>query len=817
MADKNLKDIKNIRNIKAVIIDKSVDPNVNNKNCVYEILVEYNDGSKQIFGADNYDDLQNRVYTTDMFADAVKENGLSINKSAAGYLEDSRNVQLYKVSDKEKMKEYDEASIIYEDGKSSVAKKVLITGGILAGAATLVTGGVVLAKNLNKKDVAPNDDNVELAVEEVEEIAKPDMEGQDWDYYLETAIDTTQKEAWSKVGDFLISFNNSQDWMERTNKDGELSRFGFTPEETMAFHLRFNDYTDEEIITICNGNNINADEIMNLSNDFIEKMNLYYSISSEKSGISALFNDEHDKEVIEAFEAHHSQMMNASDKEKKQLLKEEKQMYKDYFNSDIEGKETKARAASTSYLLRTMLPADGREANLRNYKGTIEIYKNGGSGSIEVKTDLFDEVFMCRYLSGFDNFDEEHFLKQLGYNSDKYYVGIDGEKSSIADLSCGEQEEKLRDADDFRVSLETSEQVINDNREAIKNEMSNLTVDENGHFDEADIDRILDSYQQESVDTRISELTKFTYDNELIASMLKQKLETLNKTELNSNTFWELYTEMAMKIEANLGNGKVSSSGKGQKIVETTNRNTAKDALIASGDTPQVAEAKIVAAEEAAAKAVGAERDTEETRQKHEQLAQQEQANLQKIYDDTFSYYANGGTGEYNANWAQGKQDASSSYNQSIKDTYSLGKQDGKANYDAKKKAEEENKNNTPSTPNVPDYVQPGTITTDPTGNDGTISDVINKSNGEDTNKDVPTPSPIPGPTEPSTPDTPSTPSENPSYAPIVDDPILPNSDTIYFDEDDIISQLDAMDSYADDLSITPVEEENTDSIVKTR
>ena len=250
MADKNLKDIKNIRNIKAVIIDKSVDPNVNNKNCVYEILVEYNDGSKQIFGADNYDDLQNRVYTTDMFADAVKENGLSINKSAAGYLEDSRNVQLYKVSDKEKMKEYDEASIIYEDGKSSVAKKVLITGGILAGAATLVTGGVVLAKNLNKKDIAPNDDNVELAVEEVEEIAKPDMEGQDWDYYLETAIDTTQKEAWSKVGDFLISFNNSQDWMERTNKDGELSRFGFTPEETMAFHLRFNDYTDEEIITI---------------------------------------------------------------------------------------------------------------------------------------------------------------------------------------------------------------------------------------------------------------------------------------------------------------------------------------------------------------------------------------------------------------------------------------------------------------------------------------------------------------------------------------------------------------------------------------
>lgn len=810
---KEIKEMQNIANIKAVIIDTSIDPKVTNKDCIYEILVEYKNGEKQIFGANGYNDITERINTTKFFTDCIKANRLTVNTSK-GYLDDSENVQLYKVSDKEKMKIYDDAAIIIEDGKSNKAKKVLLGAGIL-GVAALGIGGVVLAKNIEShKDVKDESAN-ELVAEENNEIAKPDMEGQDWDYYLEAAIDTTQKDAWTKVGDFLLSFNNSQSWMERTNKNGELSRFGFTPEETMAFHLRFNDYTDEEIITICNGNNINADEIMNLSNNFIEKMNLYYSLSNQTSGISMLFNDAHDKEVIEAFENHHAQMMNASIDEKEQLMKAEKQMFKDYFNSDIEGKETKARAASTSYLLRTMLPADQREADLRNYKDTMTIFKVGGAGDVNIKVDLFDEVFMCRYVNGFADFNETHFLKQLGYDSTKYYVGIDGEKSSIADLSCGEQEQKFRDADEFRVSLATSEQVINDNREAIKNEMSTLTVDKDGHFNEADIDRILDSYKQESVDTRISELTKYTYSNELIASMLSQKLETLNKTEKNANTFWEKVTEMAeaMLLGNTKGGSSSVSSNKAQKIIETSNRNAAKGALIGSGDTPAVAEAKIIAAEEEAAKAVGAERDTEATKQKHENLAKQEQANLQKVYDETRNYYANGGTGEYNTNWAQGKYDASSSFDSAVKDTYSTAKADGKTFYETTKAAEKENNKPTP-TPDIPDYVQPGTITTDPTGNEGTVEDVINKGNSEDPNKDVPTPEPTVTPN----PEISEQPAETPepSYAPIVDDPAPSNDGTIYFDEDDIIKQLDAMETYANDLQDDSVQQENTEGIAKT-
>lgn len=811
---------KDIKNLKVVLIDKATDPNVTQKDCVYQLLIEYADGTNGIVSAEAMDDIKGRQNMTKLFSQCLSDNSFTLNKQN-GVLKDSEDLQFFKVSNSKSLELYEQYRDSLNDNVDNNGKSRLTTAMALTGLGIVLTAGAVAGVTYARNhQVEPVTEETQEEVND--EIVKPSMDGKDWDYYTENAIDSIQKEAWTKVGTWLLEFNNSQSWMTRTNNNGQESRFGFTPEETMAFYLRFNNFTDEELITICNGSNINADEIMDLSNDFIEKMNLYYSLSNQTSNISSLFNDEHDKEVINTFEEHHVQMMSASDKEKEQLLRDEKQMYSDYFYSDIEGKETKARAGSTSYLLRTMLPADSREAQLRNYKDKITIYTTGTGKDVEVKTDLFDEIFMRRYKDGFEDFDENHFLKQLGYNPEKYYVGINGVKSSVADLSCGEQEEKFRNADEFKVSLETSEQVINDNREAIKNQINNLAVDENGHFNEADIDKILDSYKQESVDTRISELTKYTYDNELIASMLQQKLETLNKTELYSNTFWELYNEMAMKIEA-VGTSK-GSSGKSQKIVETADRNAAKNALIASGDTPEVAEAKIVAAEEAAAKAVGAERDTEATKQKHEQLAQQEQANLNKIYNETYSYYANGGTGEYNANWAQGKQNANSSYDQSIKNSYNYAKQDGKNYYETKKKVEEENKNNTPSNPSTPDYVQPGTITTDPTGNNGTIDDVINKGNSEDSNKDVPTPEPVITPqptTEPTTPDTPSTPSEtpNPSYAPIVDDPILPNNtNPTYFDEDELIKQFEQQSSYSEDLqAMDSVDQVVEESVQKTR
>lgn len=780
--DNNIK-TNDIRNIKAVIVDDFYDKNVTSIDCITELFIEYNNAKSELVSVD-INDIEGRKELTRLFFRCLSDSKLHINKPN-GVIKDSNNIQLYKLSDKAKLQEY--AYVAYAN--NTATKKTYKAGKIALGAATIglaaTIGGCALLNNNKEEPV----EEIEQTQEDNNEIVKPDMEGQEWDYYVANAIDNAQSRAWTTTGEFLLSFNNSQEWMERTNNNGDFSRFGFTPEEAMAFYLRFNNFTDEELITICNGNNINADEIMSLSNDFIEKMQIYYSVSAKSSGISMLFNDEHDKEVIESFEQQWTKVMSAEGKEKETLMKELKEMFKDYFNNDIEGKETKARQASTSYLLRTMLPVAQKLSDVNNYKDTMSIYKTGSGEAIDVKVDLFDEVFMSRYVQGFENFDEEHFLKQLGYNPDKYYVGIDGTKSSIADLSCGEQEQKFRDADEYRINLETSEQVIEDNKKALEAELK-VYVDEDGKIDADKVAEALDNLELNSENATLAELTKYSYDPSLIADMLTRKLESLNKYPMNANTFHEYLIELLSKELLN--NSKVSTTTttktEGKTLANTNNRQTAKDALIAAGDTPEVAEKKIIAAEEQAAKAVGAERDTEEIKKNHEEQAKKDMVNKQEVYDKTFNYYANGGTGEYRTDWAN-------SSDANVREVYALGKQDGINNYEIKKQVEKENAENAKptATPNVPDYVIPGSVTTDPSGNEGTVEDVINKSNSEDSNKDVVIPQPVPDPlpTTPPAPESTPEPTTPSDYSPIVDTPsdTIP-SGPIYWDEDQILEQF---------------------------
>ena len=844
---------KDIKNLKVVLIDKATDPNVTQKDCVYQLLIEYADGTNGIVSAEAMNDIKGRQNMTKLFSQCLSANSFTLNKQN-GVLKDSEDLQFFKASNSKSLELYEQYRDSLNDNVDNNGKSRLTTAMALTGLGIVVTAGAVAGVTYARNHQA--EPVTEETQEEVnDEIAKPSMDGQDWDYYTENAIDSIQKEAWTKVGTWLLEFNNSQSWMTRTNNNGQESRFGFTPEETMAFYLRFNNFTDEELITICNGSNINADEIMDLSNDFMEKMNLYYSLSNQTSNISSLFNDEHDKEVINTFEEHHAKMMSTGINEKETLMQAEKEMYKDYFNSDIEGKETKARAGSTSYLLRTMLPADQREADLRNYKDKMIIYTTGTAKEVEVKVDLFDEVFMSRYVQGFAEFDENHFLKQLGYNPEKYYLGIDGTKESIADLSCGEQEEKFRDADEYRVNLETSDKMVEDNKQALKAQLTVYT-DEDGKIDADKVAEAVSNMNFDNEDAVIGELTKYTYDNDLIASMLNQKLESLTKNEMYSNTFWEKVTETALQELSKIGGSDKAYSSKLQEILETSNTAAAKDSLVANGNTPAEAEAGIIKSEEDASKAVGSERDTDATKQKHEQIAKQEKAALQVDYNDVFNYFASGNTGEmtkyststdanvknryekakkdgldnlyknvyantYNYYNQGGTDEYNSSYassaNSTIRSAYSQGKSDGQADY--QKRMQEANK--------VPDYVQPGTITTDPTGNNGTIDDVINKGNSEDSNKDVPTPEPVITPqptTEPTvepTPDVTPTPDVNPTptpdYAPIVDGNITPPNAT-YFDEDELIKQFEQQSSYSEDLqAMDSVDQVVEESVQKTR
>lgn len=828
-------DTLNIKNIKAVLIDKSIDPNVTNSDCISEMVIEYENGTSIIVDAGMLNDIDERKAKTTLFKKCLTDSELNTSKNENNVLQNSNAIQLVRASSKKQMAEYQ----AYCESLEKQKKNTLKVASLVAGAAILATagaiGGAALAKNLNS-DKADEIATAEDMTSTETEVQIPSMEGQDWEYYVENAIDSTQKQAWTTVGEWLLNFNNSQSWMTRINNESQESVFGFSPEEAMAFYVRFNDFTDEELITIFNGTNINADEIMDLSNDFIEKMIVYYSVSDQTSGIESLFNDEHDKEVVKVFEAHHASMMVASETEKEALMQEEKQMFVDYFNSDINGKETKARAASTSFILRSILNADESLSDVREYKDTINIYKVGSGDIKEIKTDLFNEVFMATYVSGFEDFDEDHYLKQLGYSSEKYYLGIDGTKSSIADLSCGEQEEKLRDADEYKVELETSETVIEDNRKALEEKLT-VYVDEDGKIDASQVADAISNIDFSNEKTTIDQLTKYSYNPELIADMLSNKLKENNKYPVYSDTFYEYYTELVLKYMN--ANTKTSSSGISGKVVktllETSNRGDVKNKLISLGDTAEEAEKKIVAAEEAAAKAVGAERDTAETKAKHEALAAEEQKTLQAdydtifkhfasgntnelteysnstdenvrntynlakqdglnnlyttVYNNTYNYYNQGGSGEYNSSYA-------SSSNSTISSAYSKGKADGKAAYN-KRQAQASN---------TPSYVQPGSVTTDPTGNSGTVQDVIDKSNAEDSNKDVVTPTPsatvTPEKTEVPTVEPAVTPAVNPTttpdYSPIVDESTITNTDDTYFSEEDIINQF-ILDTQSDE------------------
>ncbi|MDD6223954.1 MAG: hypothetical protein PUB18_03035 [bacterium] len=767
--------VEEIKKIDCVVFDKIADPNTTQENCVHEATITLADTEFTVSADMN--DQAGRIELTK----AIRE----IVHSGKGKIPFCQK-QLTKKTGKEASKQS--------------SKKVGIGIGIGATTAAVAFAASACGNSQEDKEVAQN--NV-MVVEDyrkeeeakVNKIVKADMVGKNWDYYIENATDNVQKQAWTQVGEFLLEFNNSQDWMARTSNNGENAIFGLTPEEAMALHVRMNEYTDEELITIYNSMNINADEIMNLSNDALERMNLYYRISKVPSGIAILFNDEHDQEVIRAFEVQHIKMMNANGTEKEELMQEEKQMYQDYFNSDIEGKETKARAASTSYILRTMLPASQGIADLNDYKDTIILYSVNNQKQVEVKADLFDEVFMARYITGFENFDEEHYIKQLGYNADNYYLGIDGEKLSIADISCGEQEQKFRDADSFRVELETSAQVIADNRNAIKEALV-LAVDENGQFDEKELDKIIDRALADGPQQTIDQLTEFSYDPELIANMLTEKLKEKNKMPAYANTFFELYTEMVLAQE-NIKLGSNVTSSKTTTITKTTSSAlSAKEMLMGFGLSSEVAEAKIVEAEEKAAAAVGAERDTAETHQKHEEQAKKEEYDLQNIYNETYNAYANGYSGEFKSEWAN-------SSDANVRNTYNMAKQDGIDHYSKIKSAEESNSNNNESTElNIPsDHVQDGSITDDPSGSEGTIQDVINESNNEDTNQEnkdetqtptEPESQPESQPEHQPEPQPEPQPEETTNYAPIVDDSIPAGGGEIeYYDSEDIINQVE--------------------------
>ena len=227
--------------------------------------------------------------------------------------------------------------------------------------------------------------------------------------------------------------------------------------------------------------------------------------------------------------------------------------------------------------------------------------------------------------------------------------------------------------------------------------------------------------------------------------MLDQKLKDLNKYPSYADTFDEVIEEMFLNQATVKGSSKgyssssgSSSSSTGGQKVETTNPQEAEAALQSMGVSPEISEQMRIEAEEKAAAAVGAERDTEEVKQKHEQQNELEEVEYQNIYNATFNYFA----GE-NVKSTSKSFDSSWAYSSDARtrSSYEAGKADGLSYKQQKEAIKNEPTTGGEIKDDTLDDLKDQDIDVDNIGTDKgdsngqTIDDIINAGNSEDPNK----------------------------------------------------------------------------------
>lgn len=477
MEDFKIEDIKKIR---ALIYKYGKEDN-----CVLEFEATYNDGNTKVIGvpfteiddekaiAGRLDDLEIREQTTKLFLDCLKQNNLK-----------AKDVEAYYTNDKKSVETYDKLTgVVYNDeNKKSNAAKVLVGAGIVAGAIGLGALGMHVVDELNKEPVAvttETDMNLEDEIIVEDTFSKPDMEGKDWNYYLENAlnydysnVDQTnleqvkdirglidQKSFMQNIYAFVDYINDvAQPYFEGyLDENGEQVVFNITPEEAFAMSIRMNNFSTEELVNIFANTSIDIDNILNIdSNSLGKKMIAFYGMCPVESHIDAIFINPNEAQTIREFEAANITMLNAEDKEKEEAMNILHDMYFDYFRSDEKDKngivhDDEASWGSTDYILTTMLQSNTITSETLGYKGTVTLQRKGTEKYVEAKTGLFNDAFVRIYNATDNDANwEEDFVNGLnGYTADKYQIVDLAKKLSIAQSSCALQRPRLEAVADF--------------------------------------------------------------------------------------------------------------------------------------------------------------------------------------------------------------------------------------------------------------------------------------------------------------------------------------------------------------------------------
>lgn len=326
-----------------------------------------------------------------------------------------------------------------------------------------------------------------------EEVAiESNEEYEDWLQYFQNAPESLQKQLFDSSFSWIVHANGIEDWEKVTLTEEQMKEygftspeclFGFTADEAYALALRFNDYSKDsedykdyrdKYIEITGGNHMDLDKIDNLSESALAKIQTYYFLS-EKCDLNIekiiTFTEQGQAKIDELetlFREFNALIAEEKETEAKEKMAEIKSVLLNCAHDVNFDKEAKA------YILRTFAPTANRISQMHEFKDTIEIEvydeQKNTETTLEVETDLFDDITNRTLYLGFaktenvEAFDSEAFLKTNGIkNASNYTLLLSGTNSSIADMTCSDQNQKLEKANEY-IALLRNEYLIADDK-----------------------------------------------------------------------------------------------------------------------------------------------------------------------------------------------------------------------------------------------------------------------------------------------------------------------------------------------------------------
>ncbi|MBE6147147.1 MAG: hypothetical protein E7168_02300 [Firmicutes bacterium] len=740
-------DFASIKSISAVLYDEKALPNVkvDSSNCVKYVYITYQDGFIERF-ATVPGELEKGTAAVSMFlgkfqsykeplVKGVNFEQLTVSSSnpdvqnRIAYLEKKYNEQ--KVEE-EKEKDTVVAATVVPGKETSTAKKVAIgLGGVAVGAA-LVAGGMKLADHIEAKN---NDKSTSTTVDNTDQNEVDlNLEGKDFIYYRDdkNIPDSLQKQAVLNDDDSMFKLLLKTNGTYET-KDGQTISTGYTFRQMFYANMYFNStyYSNEQLLSILGDYDFSGgalDENGNLKEGLANEIE-DFTIATMAM---AMDNPEKLETVISLIK----------DEEAKNKALEGLPLFVDYINAikNDNNKEIKAAKKAYQKWIHDSFINDVYSDNLDERK-----YES---------MDISSHPSLQFLLNA-----EASIVSYMGHPLDKnmgeiLVTGEDGVQS-LTNTACQTLADRLSSFYEERDTLRIIDAQY-DSQNATTMQMQEIlnVVKKDRKFKDLNVDFDI-------LESDYDRLTKYTCDVDQIIRIVSERLQKFNLEPTDKEQ--ELYFGELM---ASIVNKDLEKQGVKPSNKTTTTKKATTTVITNQNGTPAEKQEQAIeqSSPEAVQNAQNAENEKEGilgsvvtpeeekiTEEKAQEEAEKVQQDDQQAYDNIFniaySHYSQNGPSSIpgdEASYINNNNYIGNTGNITIAMAYQQGKDAGIADYYAKHPENNTFGGEDKIDETVKDYVDPGSISTDPGNSKGqTIEDIINQFNSEDPNKDNTVPSAV--------------------------------------------------------------------------